>query len=75
MTNFWTVFAAAAYISVGYTFAHVTFNKTEEAFKEGRITTPQWGRFLLSLAVIVIWPVIPFALTARYVTQHWRNHV
>ncbi len=75
MTSFATTFAIAAYVATGYTFAHVTFNKTEEAFREGRISTPQWGRFLLSLAVIIIWPVIPVAVTVRYVTQHWRNHV
>jgi len=64
----------AIYFALGYVFAHVTFNKTEEAFQEGRIITPRWARFGLSLAVIIIWPTVPVALTARYLTQHWRKH-
>ena len=67
--------ALAVYVSLGYVFGHVTFNRSEIAAKEGKIVTPQWARFGLSVAVIIIWPIVPVALAVLYATQHWRNHV
>lgn len=73
--NFNTAIAVAAYIALGYVFAHVTYNKSEQAVANGKIVTPRWMRFGLSLSVIIIWPLIPVALGVSYATHHWRKNV
>ena len=73
--NFITAIVVAVYVALGYVFAHVTYNKSEKAVEEGRMVTPQWARFGLSLAVIVIWPTVPLALAVLYATHYWRKNV
>jgi hypothetical protein len=73
--NFTAAVVTAIYIALGYVFAHVTYNKSERAVAEGRIVTPRWMRFGLSLAIIVIWPIVPFALASLYATHYWRKNV
>jgi len=73
--NFITAVVVAVYAALGYVFAHVTYNKSEQAVLDGRIVTPRWMRFGLSLSVIIVWPTIPLAMAAIYATQFWRKHV
>ena len=73
--NFNTAIVVAGYIALGYVFAHVTYNKSEQAVIEGRIVTPRWARFGLSLAVIIVWPTVPLALAVLYATHYWRKNV